>query len=438
MLIAGRGAHLGLDGAQIFESGIALTVVGCTFFRNFAGFMAGALGVYDAWPHVTVVEGNTDFIHNQAFLHFHDQYISWAHPGPELRNGRMSVSHRDTFYDGGSSLTGYFNFGVITIFWVDGGGLDEPDAMWQADFTNCRWVDHKSWYIPSVITDLYPPLPDKPQQLHVSLVESSMTDFHGMDKGTIHDSAPWLAEGPRTVEVSGTRFERHNALGSEGSVGPGGVQIAGPPSGSVVSRFVFERSAWTQNTAGSGPGVYAQFGNVELQLYRCTFRENVAYVTGGAIVVRGSAAAVLLVAESTFESNAVRVPMDAAGQDATVRVNTGNWLIGDPHGYFVPIWRIDDGAVYGIPWEQCEGAARHSQEAVAKGFPPSWPGLTCANVSYSGPGSSYARVLPLAAGRHTLWTGLLAMVPRASMGWQEAWIEIIDTLGPLYPTMPDT
>ena len=107
-------------------------------------------------------------------------------------------------------------------------------------------------------------------------------------------------------------------------------------------------------------------------------------------------------------------------------------------GYFVPIWRIDDGAVYGIPWEQCEGAARRSQEAVAKGFPPSWPGLTCANVSYSGPGSSYARVLPLAAGRHTLWTGLLAMVPRASMGWQEAWIEIISIIGPLFPTPPDT
>ena len=75
-----------------------------------------------------------------------------------------------------------------------------------------------------------------------------------------------------------------------------------------------------------------------------------------------------------------------------------------------PIWRIDDGPVYGIPWEQCQMASRRSNEAVTKGFTASWPDLQCANVSYTGPDSSYSRVLSVTAGSHTLWTGILMMV----------------------------
>ena len=67
-------------------------------------------------------------------------------------------------------------------------------------------------------------------------------------------------------------------------------------------------------------------------------------------------------------------------------------------------------AVYGIPWEQCQAALQRSQEAVSKGFPASWPDLQCANVSYSGPDASYAHVLDLAQGAHTLHTGLFTLV----------------------------
>ena len=79
-------------------------------------------------------------------------------------------------------------------------------------------------------------------------------------------------------------------------------------------------------------------------------------------------------------------------------------------GYQVPIWRIDDGPVYGIPYEQCQAAAAQSLDAVSKGLPPSWPDLTCANVSYTGPDSTFSHVVSLAEGPHTLWTGLLVMV----------------------------
>ena len=74
--------------------------------------------------------------------------------------------------------------------------------------------------------------------------------------------------------------------------------------------------------------------------------------------------------------------------------------------------------MYGIPWEHCQSAAEYSQDAVDKGLTPSWPNLQCANVSYTGPDSSYARVLSLSQGSHTLWTGLFVMVRMTSSNYR--------------------
>ena len=41
------------------ESGIDLTVLRCTFYRNFAGLYAGALIVANAWPFVANTADNT-------------------------------------------------------------------------------------------------------------------------------------------------------------------------------------------------------------------------------------------------------------------------------------------------------------------------------------------------------------------------------------------
>ena len=76
----------------------------------------------------------------------------------------------------------------------------------------------------------------------------------------------------------------------------------------------------------------------------------------------------------------------------------------------MPIWRIDDGPVHGIPWDLCQGAQRHSDNLVAKGFEPSWPGLVCANVSYAGPERSYCQAVTLTQGAHTLFAGTLVKV----------------------------
>ena len=157
------------------------------------------------------------------------------------------------------------------------------------------------------------------------------------------------------------------------------------------------------------------------------FRENVAYVGGGAIYVMGLEVSTFLVDDSVFDANAVQTPPDAGGVEVTVRVNTGGSQPGASE-YVVPIWRVDDGPVYGIPWEECQSAAEYSQDAVDKGLPPSWPDLQCANVSYTGPDASYAHVLDLVQGSHTLWTGLFIFVSppptslrRRAQGWANMW-----------------
>ena len=54
-----------------------MTVIGCTVFRNFAGF-GGTLFVMDAWPLVWAMD-RTDFIHNEA-LGVNNEWLYWSAP----------------------------------------------------------------------------------------------------------------------------------------------------------------------------------------------------------------------------------------------------------------------------------------------------------------------------------------------------------------------
>eukprot|EP01045_Picozoa_sp_COSAG04_P030309 COSAG04_NODE_5226_length_1695_cov_1.250627_1_plen_107_part_00 len=85
------------------------------------------------------------------------------------------------------------------------------------------------------------------------------------------------------------------------------------------------------------------------------------------------------------------------------------------------VWRIDDGPVYGIPWEVCQAAMQRSLWSEQQGFPPSWPSQdpsSCANESYY-PFTTYSTTEMLTAGDHTLWNGAVMMTSyQASfMGW---------------------
>ena len=114
---------------------------------------------------------------------------------------------------------------------------------------------------------------------------------------------------------------------------------------------------------------------------------------------------------------------------------TGTWR---SVAYYAPVWRIDDGPVYGLSRAMCQRAMQSSLTAVSKGFPASFPSdLPCANISYSGPDKTYHLNVSIPAGTHTLWTGLMMETALQSSGWMQAWIEIADTIGPLFPAVPE-
>eukprot|EP01045_Picozoa_sp_COSAG04_P011836 COSAG04_NODE_775_length_10405_cov_20.166214_6_plen_1349_part_00 len=437
--IDGRGAMPSLDSAaQIWESGIALTISACTFFRNFA-YNAGALGVFDAWPLEAAID-DTDFVHNDCFLWQHE-CIRWStHSGTTLRTGAASVIRTSNHYDGGFA-SGIFTFVAGTVTWVDGSSPDEPDATWIATHESSEFVDHASWWgALTVFLATYPVVPDKLIRTEWKFVDLSVADSITLAPGPVgaFDSsyaAAYLAQGSSLVDRC--RFERNGNF-DESAAGQGGIVVIPSPGGSIVPSWEFNNSEWVENGGGNGPAVYLYYGNFGVRFFRCLFSDNFAYQSAGAIFVQGSALSALLVEESVFDSNAVRKSStDTSGTGVTVRVDTGG-PTGDPAGYQVPIWRIDDGPVYGLSWEQCQLASHFSQDAVSKGLPPSWPNLDCANISYTGPDSSFAQVVSLTEGLHTLWTGLLMMTQLQNLGWQRAWIELVDTIGPLYPTPPET
>eukprot|EP01045_Picozoa_sp_COSAG04_P007883 COSAG04_NODE_422_length_14618_cov_11.903712_11_plen_1388_part_01 len=438
--IDGRAAMPSLDPAtQIWESGIALTVSACTFFRNFASFMAGALFVNDAWPLVAIVD-NSDFLHNDAVLWRHDYFWWGTHSGPTLRSGVASVRRMGNHYDGGFTSAGLFNYCCATGTFLDGTSPDEPDATWSASYEGCSTIDDASWWCSlAVLLQLWPALPDKLLRAEFSLVESSIADSVTVATGHVVDGAymvAHLAQGSYLIERC--RFERSGNF-DQNAVGAAGIVVSPPPGGAIVPSWEFSSSEWIGNAGGMAPAILMEYGNFYARVLRCVFRENVAYQSGGAIMVLGPALSALLVEESVFDSNAVRKPSTAASSvDVTLRLNTGSFAVGASGGYSVPIWRIDDGPVHGIPYEQCQLASQFSQDAVSKGLPPSWPDLQCANVSYAGPDKTYSHVVSLMDGSHTLHTGLLMMTWLRQAQWGLAWIELVDTIGPLYPVVPDT
>ena len=170
-------------------------------------------------------------------------------------------------------------------------------------------------------------------------------------------------------------------------------------------------------------------------------RDNVAYLGGGAIDFQGVPLSSLLIESSVFVANVVR-PIGGKGIDVTVMINTGGIGLGTAfnqnHQWTAPMWRVDDGPVFGISGQLCQGAKQLSLVDVSEGLPPPFPmHLPCANATYTGPDSTYSHVVNLEEGAHTLWVGVVPMSQERSRGWLGGSIEIASVVGPLFPNPPD-
>ena len=200
MFIDGRASKVvGPDPAvQNRESGIHLTVLRCIFFRNFASWFTGALGVWDVWPLAGTVS-EVDFIHGDS-LCLPNEGIFWdAQAGPELRTGVAELTLTDIHHDGGWTSAGIFSLAVPSwLFYVIGSGLSEPDAAWNVAWIRGTWIDHASWISPTLVGAVYPPVPDTQLFMNGSFVDSSI-------------------EGSVNVPGSGGGYQEGNFLHFEGT-----------------------------------------------------------------------------------------------------------------------------------------------------------------------------------------------------------------------------
>eukprot|EP01045_Picozoa_sp_COSAG04_P017206 COSAG04_NODE_1505_length_6506_cov_4.798335_5_plen_972_part_00 len=258
IFIDGRAAMPSLDPAvQIWESGIALTISACTFFRNFAGWTAGAVHVQDVFPLDAVIDGST-VLHNDASQCQHELF-NWApNIGPALRSGVASVSSTGNRYDGGSA-SGIFPFFGASFVRVDGAGLDEPDAHWSATHEGCSWVNHAAEFSTlTVFLGIYPVLADKQLRTEWKFVDSVVSDAVTLSSmGEWSSCAFVVAQGSVLVERS--RFEKSGSF-DPATTGYGGASHSlVPPGGSIVPDIEFRGSDWIDNASGNGPAYYVSF-----------------------------------------------------------------------------------------------------------------------------------------------------------------------------------
>ena len=358
-----------------------------------------------------------------------------------MRVGTSSVTTTNTHHDGGGSSHGIVAFAILSCCHSNP-LLDEPDAVWDCIYRESTWVDHAGVW-PFIVIGPWPGFPDRRTEFNSLMDTSSIEDSISTAgaAGTVWDGMYLhVATGTGTYRTTNCRFARNLCAGINGE---GGCDLTQQTSGSTMPTKIFEHSVWEGNEAGSGPALFVHFGQVDLRVRRSVFRNNIAYSAGGAIAVSGNDKLTMIVLESVFDSNAVRPPPDAGAADLTVRLNTGAFVIHpdtdltDPAvDNIIPIWRVDNGPVHGISSDLCDTAKRHSATAVGKGFAESWPSdLPCANISYSGPNKIYNHVVTLEAGTHTLYTGVLMESSRPNNGWEQAWIEVVDTIDPLIPVV---
>ena len=177
-------------------------------------------------------------------------------------------------YDGGWTSAGIFMFyNLPTMFWVDGSGADEPDAIWNGRWEQATWVDHAASFMNAMCFNVYPVIPDTPLKMNLEMIDSTLEGFvnvPGSASNSRYDGNYLNYAGVLgSWRTRGCRFTRN---AGDGTPGQGGISIMSPPGGSLTPTMAFEDSIWTENLSGSGPAIFVYYGQTDLRVRRCFFR----------------------------------------------------------------------------------------------------------------------------------------------------------------------
>jgi hypothetical protein len=442
IFIDGRaGAPVPSDPSQAnWDSGISWTMRGCTFFRNHAPAGSGATLDANVWPQQFLFE-DVDYIQNVAYLGQHDWHLKTPIMDPDRRRtGESWMQQRRCHFDGGWSTESIW--GIMPSGFINMDPVDDPESVTNVTLEGITVVDHANvlWCFTQFV-GYWPPRSDPAMSFNLHLTDNNVVGNIMLTAGDQFDSAFFADTGHHTL-VESSRFEANGPV-VPGTIGAGGWGILRAasqlPENWPTVRFI--NTEFIQNRGAHGAAVGVVDGAVDLFFERCILRGNTATRSGGAISFGASPLSRIFVERSIFESNMVSIAQnDEATTAAVVVVNTGGLGDGsqDIYGkYHIPIWRIDNGPVYGAPWEICEAAKQYSLEAVTKGFAELWPSdLECANVTYRTQ-TTYSQVELVTDGVHTLFYGIITQGPQLITHWMKGFITVTDAVGPIFPNGRD-
>eukprot|EP01047_Picozoa_sp_COSAG01_P020513 COSAG01_NODE_1169_length_11408_cov_35.108056_3_plen_2198_part_00 len=392
-----------------------------------------------------------------------------------LKGDCMAANRKNPYTN---SLWCKAGLGAALNFYSFPGSSGHPTlpAQFTATFRNYDISGNRIWYHPLGI--VVPQKGDSPSP-RLSWDSVNMHDTQGSQVTSVLQSSLFVGTGDGfSIPLARTNFNHSKfadnsitrGVTESDSISSGG-HIHLLCSGTISVHF----SEFRGGRARDGGAIYVR-GDGDLAVRSSLFEGNTALTGGGAIYHNG--AGKLMVQDTVFNQNAVVVPSGTSGsgpqQGVVLRLNTGSLGVvegvdtfapgytGDFQG--VPLFKIDGPE----PLVGCRGACTKTPLEVSrdhasvcpeyswavncvddkgvkrKDGDPAWDNETIygSNRSSSTPFynqfSTYAEVVNLSPGKHTLWYGLRSELATQFQGWVGGgWIDIVGIMPKLYPKLFD-
>jgi hypothetical protein len=430
------GAFFALGRDDAVYVSLKVTIESCLFFWNTGLYSGAAMSMWDFFP-MNIAVNSANFIHNQGYAdpNFIAMTIRTNLQYTTTGGQNHAVGFSNTNFEGPAfAVLHSMIIGAVTgVF--EGKTYLLRDQFWDIAFDHTSFTDIGAATEPGVqISNLNNP--DR-SQINVRVIDTQASGIHGLPYSGVHDKTFGMdpnagpmtndnalvfghtavlsfgfGNSPHSIEIVRLSIEDCGALDDD-TMGEGVLYFGG--GGSPVASVV--DSTFRRNKAAIGAVISMSSTTTELLVTRCSFVENVAVVSGGAISLK-SPIGRYVVRDSIFLTNAV-VPAPGTLAAYVLRLSTSASGVGTPTS---PLWSLDDGPVFGLSFEECERTRRISEAGVHKevhpyweygtenlGPPasplaPTWPNTGCANVTYH-PQKLYAHTIDLNQGPHRLHIG---------------------------------
>jgi predicted outer membrane repeat protein len=431
------GGAVFISGREDMLSALDVTYESCLFFRNSADIFSGALWQTGLGPS-NVMVNNTHFIHNQAIPGA--PHASWGDsdnkPGMSGKQHMWSILNTHVEGPDYAMVSGGLDIDV---------GSGYPNLQPDGSIHN---MSFERLTIANVGGDSIPGFAGGGgnggvRKVHAKFMQCTFRQL----RGTNNSQAAALLEthsvvleylAPTSLEVSQQEIADSGAPSTD-SRGEGVLAFMEQDwaRGGTPSHYRVTDSRFLRNRAARGAAILMQSAlGSTLDVVRSFFAQNVATVSGGAILVLGIAT--VRIFDSVMQENGVVPAPWSDHAYFTVQVYTGSTGSGARAS---PLWSVDGGAVRGASQANCTNARNASTLGLQRGLSPSWPGnAPCVDTNDTIYSSQmlYSEVVELQKGPHTLRVGLLSKDEQLTTSWfGGGWIDVLGLVRQTYPRFED-